>query len=105
MNSKYVVVSTIESHVKLFNVGLEFFGSQYFSDFNKLVVVILALEERFFLENHACEHAAERPNVQTVVVNLKINQKFWALKIPACNSYVVLLAWMVELSKSPINKS
>lgn len=36
-----------------------------------LVVVVLAMEERLLEEDHAGQHAAETPHVQTVVVHLR----------------------------------
>lgn len=36
-----------------------------------LVVVVLAVEERLLQEDHAGQHAAEAPHVQTVVVHLR----------------------------------
>lgn len=35
-----------------------------------LVVVVMAVEERLLPEDHAGQHAAEAPHVQTVVVHL-----------------------------------
>lgn len=36
-----------------------------------LVIVVLAVEKRLLQENHAGQHAAEAPHVQTVVVHLR----------------------------------
>jgi hypothetical protein len=55
---------TVESHVVFLYVHVEVVCPKHTSNFHKLVEVILALEERLFLENHSCEHAAQRPNIQ-----------------------------------------
>lgn len=36
-----------------------------------LVVVVLAVEKRLLQEDHAGQHAAEAPHVQTVVIHLQ----------------------------------
>ena len=54
----------VEGHVVLLNVCEELIGAQHLCNFDQLVVVVLALKERFLLENHACEHAAERPDIE-----------------------------------------
>ena len=58
MLTEDVVIVRIKSYIVLVNVGIELISSQNFSDLHKLIVVILALEEWLFLEDHTCEHAA-----------------------------------------------
>lgn len=36
-----------------------------------LVIVVMAMEERLLPEDHAGQHAAETPHVQTVIVHLE----------------------------------
>jgi hypothetical protein len=103
--SQNIVIVGVQGYAVLFNIGIKLVSSKHLSDFNKLVVVVLALEEWFLLENHACEHASKRPNVKRVVVGLQVNEKLWALEVARCNSDIILLPWVIELSKSPINKS
>ena len=46
---------------------------------------------------HACKHASERPDVQRVVVLLKVHEQFGPLEVPGGDTHVVLLARVVEL--------
>jgi len=59
MLSNDIIVVRIKGHVILLNVREKVFSAKYLGDLDKLVVVVLALEERFLLENHASEHASE----------------------------------------------
>jgi hypothetical protein len=43
--------------------------SEDFGDFDELVVVVVAVEEGFFAEDHGCEHCSETPHVQGVIWN------------------------------------
>jgi hypothetical protein len=58
MLAENVVVMSIKGDVVLFDVGIKIFSSQNFCDFDKLVIVVFSLEERFLLENHASKHAS-----------------------------------------------
>ena len=89
----------------LVQVGVEFFGSEDLGNLDELIVVIATLEERLSLEDHAGEHAAERPNVQGVVVGLKVDQKLGSLEVAGSNTHIVLLARVVEFCKTPINET
>lgn len=51
--TKDVVIVRVEGHVVLVNVGIKLVCTKDLGDFHKLVVIVLALEEGFFLENHA----------------------------------------------------
>jgi hypothetical protein len=64
----------------------------YLGNFNELVVVVLSVEEGFLLEDHAGEHAAQRPHVQGVVVLLEVHQQLGALEVAGRHAHVVLLA-------------
>ena len=59
-----VIVGRIKSESVLVKVGVEFFGAEHLSDLHELVVVVATLEEGLSLEDHACEHASKRPDVQ-----------------------------------------
>lgn len=63
------------------------------------------MEERLFLKDHASEHAAQRPDVEGVVVSLQVDQQFWTLEVAGSHSHVVFLVGMVELGKTPIDKA
>jgi hypothetical protein len=93
-----VVVMAVQCHVVLLHIRKEFIRAKHFRNLNELVVVVLALEERFLLENHARKHAAKRPDVQRVVINLQINQELGAFEVATGNTNVVLLTRVVELS-------
>lgn len=36
-----------------------------------LVIVVVTMEERLFSEDHACQHTAQTPHVQAIVIHLK----------------------------------
>ena len=57
--SQNIIVMTIQSHLILFNVGHKFLSTENLGDLDKLVIVVLTLEEWFLLEDHTSEHAAE----------------------------------------------
>jgi len=50
------------------------------------------MEERLLLEDHASEHAAQRPHVEGVVVLLEVYQQLGALEVPGRHAHVVFLA-------------
>ena len=67
----------------------------YLSNPHKLVVVVVAVEERFFPiarqievdfkasfspEDHGGKHAAQTPHVQTVVIHLVVDQQLRTLR-------------------------
>ena len=101
----HVIVLLVESHVILVYISVEFVGAEDLGDLHELVVVVLALEEGLLLEDHACEHAAEGPNVERVVVGLQVNQQFGPLEVPGSDTHIILLARVIELSKTPIDES
>ena len=37
--------------------------------------------------------------------NLVVNKKFWTLEVSRCNTDIVLLSGMIELSQSPVNQA
>ena len=64
MNSKNIVIVAIERHVVLLNVVEQVVRAKDLCNLNQLIIVVLSLEEWFFLEDHSCEHATKRPNVR-----------------------------------------
>lgn len=46
---------------------------KYLRDLHQLVVVVMAVKERLFSEDHSCEHAAQGPHVQAVIIVLQVN--------------------------------
>jgi len=68
-----VIVVTVQRHVVLLHICKKLVCPQYLSNLYELIVVIFTLEKWFLLENHTGKHAAQRPNVKRVVVNLEIN--------------------------------
>lgn len=64
MDAQDVIVVAVEGYVVLLDIVEEVVGAEDFSNLDELVIVVLALKERLFLENHARKHAAQRPNVE-----------------------------------------
>jgi hypothetical protein len=62
--SEEIVELGIEFDVVFFNVLKEFVRAEDFGDFDELIVVIVAMEEGFFPENHGREHRSQRPHIQ-----------------------------------------
>ena len=56
--SKDVVVVAIKGYLVLGDVVKEFVGAEDLGDLDKLIIVVLALEERLLLEDHSGEHAS-----------------------------------------------
>ena len=54
-------------------------------DLHKLIVVIRAVEEGLLFEDHPREHAAQRPDVQGVVVELQVHEQFRTFVVPRGN--------------------
>lgn len=96
-----------------------------------LVVVVLPMEERLFEEDHAGQHAAKTPHVQTVVIHLRVgatneelvlserkstygmcvvpylivHQKLRAFEIAGGDPDVVFLSRMVKFSQAPVDEA
>jgi hypothetical protein len=96
--SNDIIVVAVKSNIVLLDIGEQLFCAEDLGNLYQLVVVVFSLEERLFLENHACEHATQTPNVKRVVINLEVNEKLGTLEVAGSNSHVVLLIGMVELS-------
>ena len=59
VNSQDIIVVAVECHVVLLNVVEQVVRAEDLRNLYQLIIVVLALEERLFLENHARKHAAE----------------------------------------------
>jgi len=68
-----IVVVRIKRHVVFGNIGEEVVSAKNFGNFDQLIVIVLALEERFLLEDHAGEHTAKGPDIKGVVVHLEVD--------------------------------
>lgn len=56
-----------------------------------LVIVVMAMEERLFPEDHACQHAPQAPHIQTVVIHLKHRDDNPAITPRAINAIIHLV--------------
>lgn len=100
-----VFVVRIQRQSILVQVRVKFLRAQNLRNLNELVVVVTALEERFSLEYHASEHAAERPDIEGVVVGLEVDKQLGSFEVARGHADIVLLARMVELSQAPIDQA
>lgn len=71
--SNDIIVMAVQGNIVFLHVCKEFISTKYFCNLYKLIVVIFALEEGFFLEDHSCKHTSKRPDVERVVIDLKVN--------------------------------
>ena len=95
---KQVFIVGVKRETILVQVGVELLSAEHLGDFDELIVVVTSLEERFALEDHACKHAAERPDIKRVVIGLQINEQLGPLEVSGSDAHIILLAWVVELS-------
>ena len=100
-----IFIMRVKGKSVLVEVGVEFLCAEDLRNLDELIVVVAALEERLSLEDHAGEHAAEGPNVQGVVIGLKVDQKLGSFEVAGSNTHIVLLARVVEFCKTPINET
>lgn len=100
-----IFVMRVQGQSVFVQVCVQLFGSKHFGDLYKLVIVVTALEERLALENHSRKHAAERPDVERVVVSLEVDEQLRSFEVPGGNSHIVLLARVIELCQAPVNKT
>lgn len=100
-----VVVVRVQLQLVLVDVGEQFLSAQDFGNFYELVIVVLTLEKGFLLEYHAGEHAAERPNVQRVIIDLQVDEELGALEIAGGDAHIVLLSRVVELGQTPVDEA
>lgn len=59
VNSQNIIVVAVERHVVLLDVVEKVVRAEDLCDLYELIIVVLTLEERLFLENHARKHAAQ----------------------------------------------
>ena len=64
LRGKDVFVVVVEGEAVLIKIGVELLSAEYFGNLDELIIVIRTLEERLALEDHASEHAAQRPDIQ-----------------------------------------
>eukprot|EP00754_Rhynchopus_humris_P030124 Rhum_TRINITY_DN15259_c0_g1::Rhum_TRINITY_DN15259_c0_g1_i1::g.147186::m.147186 len=88
----------------LLQVRVQGLGAQNLANLHQLVVVVEAVEEGFFLEDHAGEHAAQRPHVKVVVVLVEVHKQLRSLEVSARHTHVVLLPGVEELGQSPVDQ-
>lgn len=99
-----------------------------------LVVVVVSVKEGLFPEDHAGQHTAQTPHVQTVVIHLKqvtaatvmmtrmahfeqyresisqrpyliVHQQLGALEVPGGHTDIIFLVGVVELGQAPVYKA
>ena len=99
------IVMIVQSHVVFLDILEEVFSTEDLRDLDELVVVVLALEEGLLLEYHASKHAAERPNVETVVVGLEIDKQLGTLEVARSDTDIVVMLRVVELGETPIDEA
>lgn len=63
------------------------------------------MEKRLLAEDHGCEHGAQTPHVQAVVVFLEIDKQLRALEVARGDTDIILGAGVVELSETPVDKA
>ena len=95
----------VESKAILVEILVKLLSAEHFGNLDELVIIVASLEEGLPLEDHAGKHASERPNVQRVVVRLKVYEQLGSFEISRCNADIVLLSWMVEFSEAPIDET
>jgi len=105
LSSDEIIIMIVQSEPILVNVSKEVVSSENLRNLHELVIVVASLEEWFLLEDHSSEHAAKRPDIKRVVVGLQIDKKLGSFEVSTCNSNIILLARMVELSQTPVNEA
>ena len=86
-------------------VGVELVGAENLGDSHQLIVVVVPVEEGLLAEDHAREHATQRPHVQRVIVILEVDQQLGTLKVPGRDAHVVLLRRVVKLREAPVDEA
>lgn len=72
---------------------------------HELVVVVMPVEEGFLLEDHTRKHAAERPQIESIVILLKVHQQLGTFEVARRHSHVVLTPFKRELGSEQLSKS
>lgn len=81
MLAKNTFISRIKFKLICIEVIVKFRSSQDSCDFLELIVIIAPLKERFFLENHSCEHCPQAPNIQTIIIILVVYKQLRSFKV------------------------
>lgn len=95
----------MQCQVVLVEISMQFLCAEYTCNLDQLIVVVLTIEEGLFAENHTSQHTSKAPQIQTVVIQLHIHQKLRSLEAPRCNTHIVLCAWVIKVSESPIDQA
>lgn len=99
------IVLRIQLDLVLVQVLKQLLGTKDLGNLDQLVGVAVAVEEGLFAEDHRRKHRSQGPHVERVVVLLEIHQQFRALEVARCDSHIVLGAFVIELSQSPIDQT
>lgn len=79
--------------------------SQNFHYFFELIEIRHTPKEWFFFENDGGKHAAQTPNVQTLVLHLLVHQQFRPLELTRCDSHRQVASREKEFGQSPVNQA
>jgi len=71
----------------------------------QLVEVVVPVKEWFLLEDDCCKHAAQTPDVQTLVLHVVIHQQFRPLEVSAGYPHRQVAGWIEELTQPPVYQS
>mmetsp|Transcript_14153 Transcript_14153/g.26511 ORF Transcript_14153/g.26511 Transcript_14153/m.26511 type:complete len:211 (+) Transcript_14153:202-834(+) len=104
MPAQNVVKVRVQFLIVLVQIGEQAICAKHASDFHKLVVIVLAVEERLLAEYHARQHAPQTPNVQGVIIQLQVDQKLGTLVVSGGDSDIVLSVRVIKLGEAPINE-
>lgn len=88
MLAKDSFISWVKFKLICIEVVVKFRSSQDSCNFLELIIIIAPLKERFFLENHSCEHCSQAPNIQTIIIILVVYKQLRSLKVSWCNSHL-----------------
>ena len=61
--SKDVVILSIQLYIIPIKVFEKVISTKHLCNFDKLVGIAVAVEERLFSEDHGCKHRAQRPHI------------------------------------------
>lgn len=104
-SSENVVILCIQFDFVLINVVKQIISTKNLCNLHKLVRVTVPMEERLLSEDHGSEHSSQAPHVETVIVLLEIDQKFWTLKIARGHTNVVFGTGVIKFGQAPIDET
>mmetsp|Transcript_21970 Transcript_21970/g.54127 ORF Transcript_21970/g.54127 Transcript_21970/m.54127 type:complete len:291 (+) Transcript_21970:147-1019(+) len=99
------VVVAVELHIVLVQVRVEVVGAEHLRDLDKLIVVVVTMEEGLFPENHSRKHGPKAPHVERVVILPVVDEQLRALEVARCHPHVVLSSRTIKLGEPPVNQS